>query len=188
MKAAREGVRMSNDDRLTPAAINQIAWDVVERKADPKDARLLLEHFRDCYDRREPIPHELSMHLRDSFAAYLSGKQSIESALGLVRKTGRPTADPDMRIAMATEVLRLRLVQRATYEDAVAQVGDAFGWGKTIVGEAWEAHRQDALLTLRCEKALDSYPWTDDEQARLNEIFDGVPGFITPGKSGNKAE
>jgi len=179
---------VSDDDNLTPAAINQIAWDVVERKADPKDARLLLEHFRDCYDRWEPIPHELLMHLRDSFAAYLSGKQSIESALGLVRKTGRPTADPEMRIAMATEVLRLRLKNRTAHQEAIAQVSQSFGWGITIVSEAWAAHRQDAVQTLRLERSLDSYPWSDDERERLCEIFDGVPGFIAPGNSPNKAE
>lgn len=179
---------MDDGDRLTPAAIFQIVGDVKDRKADPQDAKQLLAHFCDCYDRREPIPPELLMHLRDSFSAYLSGRQSIESALGLARRTGRPNADPEMRIAMATEVLRMRLENRTAHQEALAQVSEKFGWGITIVSEAWAAHRLDAVLMLRLERQMDSCPWSDDERERLLEIFEGVPGFIPSGKSANKPE
>jgi len=87
---------------------------------------------------------------------------------------------------MAADVLRCRLDGTA-HQECLAVVSDKYGWGQTIIGEAWAAHKQDALILLRLERAADKYPWAPDEVQRLAEIFKDEPWFIAPGKSPNKA-
>lgn len=168
---------------LTPAAIHQIAWEIRDGEADPEDARRLLELFCECRD--GSCPPELIQHLRSAFSAYLEGRRTIESALGLARRKGRPKADADMRQRMAAEILRYRLAGMS-HQECLARVSEKFGWGETIVGEAWRDNQQNALIILRLERALNEYPWTASEVERLNEIFASAQWFIGSGKSPNK--
>jgi len=105
---------------LTPATINQIAWEVREGNADPEDARRLLELFCESGDR---IPRELLSHFCEAFRAYLGGKKTLDSALGLARKRGRPGADEERQQMLAVEVLRHRLAGLSS-EDAIAKVAE----------------------------------------------------------------
>lgn len=169
-------------EKLTRAFINFIAWDIREGVASPEDARRLLECFCNAFDDRESFPPELLHHLRDAFRAFLDGEKTIEAALGIARKTGRPKADPEMRGQMATEILRLRLFDGVSHQDALAIVSERFGWGETIVAEAWREHQQDAIVMIRLERALESYPWTPEEVQRLDEIFADKSWYLTPEK------
>jgi len=72
---------MTKWDELTPATIHQIAWEISEGKADPHDARRLLERF--CDRSKADIPLELTRHLQAAFSTYLVGNKTLESALGL---------------------------------------------------------------------------------------------------------
>lgn len=120
-------------DDLTPADINQIAFEIREQTADPEDARRLLSQFCDFYDQDKIIPYQLIMHFRDSFRVYLAGEQKLESSLGLKRKKARPKADPKIRTQMAIELLRLRLIDKITHEDARERVSQKFGWVESII-------------------------------------------------------
>ena|SRR3569833_302148 len=168
-------------EKLTRATINFIAWDIREGVASPEDARRLLECFCNTFDDRESFPPELLHHLRDAFRAFLDGDKTIDAALGIARKTGRPKAAPEIRMQMATEILRLRL-DGTSHQEALATVSERFGWGETIVAEAWRAHQLDAIVMIRMERHLESYPWTPDEVARLDEIFANKSWYLTPEK------
>jgi hypothetical protein len=58
---------------------------------------------------RKPLPPQLIEHFREAFTAYIDGKKSLEVALGVNRKSGRPSADQNIRVEMAAEVMRRRL-------------------------------------------------------------------------------
>jgi len=169
-------------DELTQADIIQIAFEIREQTAEPEDAIRLLQHFCNLVDRNKTIPDPLHKHLRDSFRIYLAGEQKLESALGLKRKRARPKADPKIRTVMATELLRLRLI-KVSHQDALNEVSEKFGWGVSVIGEAWNAHKQDALICLRLERTQDASAWTPDEITRLTEIFGKEPWILTPEKS-----
>lgn len=168
-------------EKLSRSAIYRIAWEIRDGEASQKAARSLLEYFCNVVDDEESIPPELLRHLRDAFSAFLNGKKSIEAALGIARKTGRPKADPQIKKKMAGEILRLRL-GGTSHQDALAAVSEQFGWGETIVAKAWKWHQPDALDLIRIERPRESYPWTPEEVARLNEIFSDRPWYLTPEK------
>ena len=107
---------------------------------------------------------------------------TIESALGLRRKKGRPKADERLRIEMAAEVLRQRLAG-VSHQEALEEVSCVFGWGTTTVGEAWANHKFGALECLLVERRLeqaknhsapillDGNPWTEEEKDRMVKMF-----------------
>lgn len=168
-------------EKLTGAFINFIACDIREGVASPEDARRLLECFCNAFDDRVSFPPELLHHLRDAFRAFLDGEKTIEAALGIARKKGRPKADPEMRGQMATEILRLRL-DGTSHQDALATVSERFGWGETTVADAWREHQQDATVMIRLERHLETDPWTPAEIQRLDEIFADKSWYLTPEK------
>jgi hypothetical protein len=162
---------MSKWNVITPATIHQIACEVRDGEADPDDARRLIAHFCDCLDKGESIPHELVKHFQNAFRAYLDGGRTLESALGLVRKKGRPKADEGTRQEMAAEVLRLRL-KGMSHQESLESVSEKFGWSSTIIGEAWCTHKFEAVCIVRNERPLDQYPWTSQEVDQLSTMFD----------------
>lgn len=166
-------------EKLSRAAIHGIAWDIREGEASPEDARRLLECFCNAVDEKEAIPPELLRHLRDAFQTFLNNGKSIEAALGIARRIGRPKADPGVREQMAREVLRLRL-DGTSHQDALAAVSERFGWGETIVAEAWRDHQLSAVVLIRLERHLESHPWTPEEVTRLDEIFPNKSWHLAP--------
>lgn len=174
-------------EELTHANIWHIAWDIREGKANPSDARRLLEKFCNEFDRGMfnsgmYTQDYLLRHLRDAFRAYLDKEKTIEAALGLVKKTGRPKADEQVRMQMAAEVLRCR-INGMSHQDALSEVSTNFGWGETIVAEAWAAWQPEAIYRLRNERPRDESPWTLTEIQKMDEIFGDKPWYMTPGKS-----
>ena len=152
-------------------ALARIALKVRDGEAEPSDARKLLEHFCQYVD-QESMPNILLEHLRDSFRSYLDGKQSIEGALGLTKKTGRPNADVGNRQQMAAAVLRQRL-QGISHQNALAHVATKFAGNKTIVGEAWKAYKLTAIAIVLQDpdREAGKDPWTTEERARLRRIL-----------------
>lgn len=169
-------------EKLTSAFINFVAWDIREGVASPEDARRLLECFCNAFDDRESFPPELLHHLRDAFRAFLDGEKTIEAALGIARKKGRPKADPDIRGQMATEILRLRL-DGTSHQEALAAVSERFGWGETIVADAWREYQQEAIVMIRLERSLEeNFRWPPEDVQRLDEIFADKSWYLTPEK------
>lgn len=167
-------------DDLTQADVNQIAFEIREQIADPEDARRLLQQFCDLYalwggDKFEADQARqfeiLLRHLRDSFHNYLRGnRKTLEAAFGLKRGMGRPKADRETRIMLATEVLRMRL-KNQNHQDALMEVAEKFNCSESVVGEAWAEYKQEAVISLRQERPQDAYPWTSEEAEKLNEIY-----------------
>jgi hypothetical protein len=161
---------------LTPSQVNSMAFAVREGNANPGDARALLILFSQCVEHgliaaRNPVADRLLEHVREAFRAHLSGSQSIQSALGLVRRRGRPNAaDEHMRMQMAAAVLRHRL-SGLVHQEALATVEREFGWGQTIIGEAWVKYREAAIVLVRQERG--SQGFTPDEIEHLSKIFGG---------------
>jgi len=104
----------------------------------------------------------------------------MESAFGLKRGMGRPQADPEMRTLMATDLLRFRLMEKMSHEDARMRVSKEFGWVESVISEAWKGHKQDALKLLKIERIEGGCPWTADEEKRLIKIFSKEPWFLSP--------
>ena len=140
---------METEDELSPREINDIAWDVRDKEADPEDVKRILIYFCGLVEEGRPLPFELRKYLKDAFMSFLDDSgTSIESALGLKRgKRGRPRASEDERIAMAAEILRHRL-SGSSHEEAIFSVGDKFHKGATVLGEAWAAYKQDAIYVI----------------------------------------
>jgi hypothetical protein len=169
---------------LTPVQIQHILSQVVEGVADPDDARRLLESF--CESSERNIRPDLLAHFQAAFRVYLSGAKSLEAALGLTRKRGRPKADDERRHQLALELLKCRLAG-ASHEDAVVAVSERLHRSASIIKEAWTSHRHEAVLLLRYERLglleQNQGRWAGDELARLAEIFKNDTAFIPPGKS-----
>lgn len=173
---------MSKWGELTPDVVFQIAWEVRDGEADPSDARRMLKLFCDCVDLRESPPPELMRFLRDAFRVHLDDGKTIESALGLARREGRPKTALDVRQSMALEILRLRMTGMR-HQKCLERVASTFSKPESVIGEAWARHKFDALLLLRLERPHDEYPWTSEEVDRLCAIFAGEPWFIAPENS-----
>jgi hypothetical protein len=173
---------VSESDSLTSVQIYRIIFDVQAGEANPDDARRLLAHFCNCIDKGERIHPRLLRHLRDSFRAYLDDRRTLESALGLVKKKGRPKADENTRIQMAAEVLRRRL-GGMSHQDALCEVALMYEKkSESIIGEAWAEWAEYGLHLLRLERPQKEYPWLPEEVERLIEIFGNKSWLIKPGE------
>lgn len=171
---------MAKWEEITPATIFQIAWEIRDGEADPDDARRLLEHFCECP--QHLLPNSLHEHLRLAFGAYLRGEKTIDAALGLTKRKGRPRADQDMRTRMAVEVLRRRM-DGVAHQECLELVSEEYGFGTTIVGESWRQFKQTALIVLDLEcSRRESGNWSPSEKNRLIEIFGSEPWFRHNGK------
>ncbi len=174
-------------EELTHADIWHVAWDVREGKADPVKASLLLEKFCNEFDSGMFNSGNLTQdyllrHLRDAFRAYLNKEKTIASALGLVKKAGRPKADEQDRMQMAAEVLRKRMAGKS-HQVALFEVSAILSCGETIIAEAWAAWQLEAIDLLRLERTGNDFPWTPTEIQKLDEIFGGKPWYWMPGKN-----
>jgi hypothetical protein len=107
----------------------------------------------------------------------------IEAAFGLTRKRGRPKGNQTRNETdeeMAAAVLEA-LLKGDTLRDALKRVEKKFGWGKTLIEDAWVAHKQDALILAR--EARGESGFTPDEIKLLCRIYKREQWFIAPGKS-----
>ena len=176
---------MEEDKPISPAEFNLIASLVHDDEADPEEARELLEDICNRVDREERLPPVVLRYIRDSLRGYLDGsRKSLDRSFCVKRKVGKPKADRGQRVAIATEILRLRLKGR-NYEYAVSAVGRQFNKESSVIGEAWAAHKFDAYITLRLERPEGKPPWTEREIQRLYKIFSKESWLIPPGKKHN---
>lgn len=169
---------------LTPATLQRTVWHIRAGKADAADARRLMAHFCELWERQAPMPRILLQHLHDAFHAFLYSGKTLEAALGLSRKRGRPHVET-ARMQMAAEILRIRL-SGTSHQEALAEVSEQFGCGLTVLGEAWATYKHYAIVLLRKERGLDRYPWSEQEVARLCEIYDWKDEPTAAGKSVTK--
>jgi hypothetical protein len=196
----------AGDDDLGPGQANWLASVVADGTAKPEEARQLIEAFVRQVDAGKLDP-TLVAHVRDCFAAFLAGKktlhpaasagrassvnvriQTLEKAFGLTRVTrGQPPLDDDVLIEAAAELLEERLAGRS-HQDALANVEESRraaalpAAAQSQIGEAWAAHKRDALVWLRLGRSLRGEAWTNDEIEQLREIYADVPGVTLPGE------
>lgn len=155
---------------LTPATLQHAIWRIRAGKADATEARNVMMYFCELWNQQAPTPRALLQHLYDAFHAYLYDGRTIEAALGLARRRGRPNAEA-ARLQMATEVLRLRLTGMS-HQDALTQASERCNCGLTVLGEAWAAYKHYAIVLLRKERAPNRNPWSEEELVRLRGIYD----------------
>ena len=170
---------------MTESQINQIAFAVRDGIAKPEDARRLLEHFVELVDRGKPVSPRLLEHLREAFSAYLNGTKSLEQAVGVARKKGRPPADEIIRAEMAAEVMRLRLAG-ISHQQALSETARKYGWAESIISTAWRGHRMSALQLIAAERVNSVPRFAEQEKKLLKRMFRDMPELDTPEKSPTK--
>lgn len=159
---------------LTNSDIRQIAGNLRDDRAAPDDARMLLEQFvHGCYADDGP-PSELLIYLRDAFSDFLYGGKSLQVALHLKKSRGRPKANRAMHVDMATELLHHRLEKDVSHEKAVDHVVEKFGYGRTVVTDAWGAYKNNALERLRSERPAND-PWSPQQLEILTKTYQVGP-------------
>jgi len=156
------------DSIPTPFELHVIAADIRQGRANPTDARRLIEMFCVCVDAELPFHRWLLLHLRDSFQCYLNDeKRSMGSAFGLKRRRGRPNVPEQRQLKFAVEVIRLRLTGMM-HQEALEQVAERYGCAESVIGEAYSMQRLPAVAALRNER---SNGFTDAEKATLHRIL-----------------
>jgi hypothetical protein len=155
----------STEDELTHSDIAQFVSDAQEEKADPADARRLLERFCQQVEAGNLPDARLLEHLQVAFRKYLVGGD-LEAALGLKRGKGHPSGK-DEHIALAVEFLSNRLTM--DFEDAVDETATRSSKSDTVVKRAWTAYKEDALNVFLIARLND--PLTPSEGDRIKEIY-----------------
>lgn len=166
-----------DEERLSEAAIHDLRWDVREGVADPDEVKSLLRMFCRQVADNEAISFETRQYLAEAFKAYLDSSKTIEAALGLVHRPGRPGASKEHKVKMARELLRLRFEESLTYTKAVVEVSKTMHAAKRKVEAAWTERNLDAFVLLRLERDQDQRPFTDDEKAKIAKIFKNASWF-----------
>jgi hypothetical protein len=172
--------------RLTLSQVNLIAFAARDGTADPEHARVLLELFCQAIERgqiaaRDPVAARLTEHVREAFRAHIDSNRGIEAALGLARRRGRrKEANAGMQMLMAADVLRHRLSGKP-HQSALTATEKTFGWGQTVISNAWDRYPQIAVAILRGERG--SVGFTREERERLRAIFGHRPWFDCSAKS-----
>jgi hypothetical protein len=161
--------------------MNLIAFDIRNGIAKPEDAKRLLDHFCELVERRKPVPPRLLEHLREAFRAFLDGAKTLDRALGMKRKKGKPPADEITRVDMAAEVMRCRLAGK-THEQALIATAQKFGWVESIISEAWAKYRGLGLDQILVERRNLNPKFTDEEKVRLGEMLHTMPKLDRCGK------
>ena len=180
---------MTDHQALSPQRITIISTAVAEGRADPEDARQLMQIFCDYVGDGRQVPSRLMEHFKECFQAILDGgrrvypepgqetaaepiieKCSVKTALGLEKKRGRASVNIEKRIRLAAEVLRRRL-NGLSYEKAIAEVSGVPGIAvaERVVASAWSEHFEYAVYTLQIERSFG--PWTEAEKAVLQKLF-----------------
>jgi hypothetical protein len=166
---------------LTDSRMNLIAFDIRNGIAKPEDAKRLLEHFCELVDRGKPVPSRLLEHLREAFQAFLDDAKTLDRALGVKRKKGRPPADEIIRAQMAAEVMRCRLAGK-THEQALITTVQRFGWVESVISEAWAKYRGLGLDRILVERQNLNPKFTDKEKERLRDMLHTMPKLDRCGK------
>jgi hypothetical protein len=152
----------------TPFEIHMISSEVREGRANPSDARRLLEMFCLLVDDGIQHPRWLLLHLRDSFRSYFDKESlSMESAFGLKRRKGRPKKSEQMQIEIAAEVVRRRLAGKP-HQEALGLAAERYDCAESVAGQAFSAYRLSAVLAVKRERANG---FTDAEKSALNRIL-----------------
>lgn len=165
---------MNPEDEVSPATINNVAYDIRENRADPDDVRRVLNYFCLLVEEGEELPFELRELLKDGFRAYLDGPAiSVDQGLGLTR-TGRgrrPVDEIDQSI-LAAEYLESRIAGASDF-DAKEDVATQNVCGKTKVGYAWKDFKGQAVPIAQCLRSYrGEQPFTDDEWQRIGRIYE----------------
>jgi hypothetical protein len=168
---------MSDDERLSPGTLHHLVHAIREGDVFGPHAKRVLSEFA-WYVDNGGAPDVLMEYLRDAFLDYLEGKLSLDRALGLVkRKAGPATPSEEEMAPIAAEIWRARL-EGKPHQEALEIAAELSGCGTTKAGNAWRKHQQDGLVRLRLGRALDKFPWTPEEIARIEEVAGHQPWLL----------
>lgn len=179
---------MDDDELLSNGDVYFLASRVIEGIATPNEARRLIAEFVRKAARPKQVDERLIEHVRECFAAFLSGDaRSLDKAFGLIRrKRGQPELDEQPTMDAAAMVLEARLAG-ASHQEALAKVETARREAKlpvsseSQIGGAWRDYKRDALLLCRLRRWERGEAWTPTEIKRLRLIFAKTKGIIFPG-------
>jgi len=179
----------SSPENISPVEIHQIACSIKDGKADPKDAKHLMEWFCDYVNKEvqgrkqvlgcppdKQIPKELLWHFRDAFKEILKGK-TPEQALGIVGRPGRATKTK-YHINVATEYLKLAIKDKKT-KDIKTTLEDKFDLRKSAIEGIFKKYKVQALMQLRDEREKKNpmrlispdILWKTEEKKRLEKLY-----------------
>ncbi len=167
-----------NIRKLSIARINLIAWDIRDGNSDPKQTERLLQRFVEITEHGSPYNDAafelLLQYLRYAFIQYLSGKQRIANALGLIRKRGRPKIRADRHNDIAVGVLR-HMVGGKTLRHASTALASGYHIGANKIQDIWAANKWPAFLMESASRSQ-KYPgrkcqWSDAEINRIKKIY-----------------
>ena len=196
---------MDDTEPLGPGNEQHIAQCVADGTASPEDARRLLVEFVRQADSGRVSPRMLE-HFAACVRAYLAGKkdleqapevgrhkrvgvpiQTLEKAFGLTRiASGKPRIDDEILSEVAAAVLDCMLRGESVYSAAMSVAEDRKERGLNVssdsqVRDAWASHKLEGSTFLRIGRCVNREPWLPSDLIRLNEIFQGVQGFVPPG-------
>ena len=164
---------MNPEDEVSPATINNLAYDIPENKADPEDVRRVLNYFCLLVGEGKELPVGLREFLKDGFRAYLDGNaSSVDQAIGLIRmKVGRPPEDEVDQSKLAARVLEVRMAG-TNHQKALEDVAERHGCKKTKVGDAWGKFKGQAVpMLLFLHSVEGDGDFTDAEWKEIHKIF-----------------
>jgi hypothetical protein len=148
------------------------AFDVRDGTADPKDARRLLELFCEYVERDQRPPDVLMQHMRDSLRRFLSGEcKRLDQAFGLSGRPGAHSIDIQVKFDMTAEVVRLRVEEGMSHQEALSEVEDQFHHGHTAIGEAFREHLQEGIAKMMIARQQRGQSLTAEERERLANIL-----------------
>lgn len=182
------------DGTATPEEARQLLEEFVRQASSGMVTTRMTEHLRDCISSFLAGEKELLPSFEEGRTKILRVPiTTMEKAFGLKRTgPGRAPLDRDTLGQVAKEVLEIRLQNpEASLEDAAGEVADRRKRdglpvsSDSQVREAWAKYKAEGLYWLRVSRLPDvdreAPAWTQDEMARLTELFESEPWFVPPG-------
>jgi hypothetical protein len=159
------------DRILTEIEVFRIAGELRNDRGTPEQALALMTQFVEEGYSADGPSRELVTFVRDALADYLAGK-SLEAAFRLVRgRRGRSPVDWRARVALAKDMLKRRVIDGLTFDEAALATASALHSNRTEVCKAFKQYRNEAFQEL-CEGAA---PEVDTsvplQHQRLGDIF-----------------
>ena len=157
---------------MSDVEVFRIAGDLRSGNGQPEQAKSLIAQFVAAAYTEDGPSNMLITFVRDALAEYLAERVSMEVAFNLKQgRRGKPSAGRARHIAMAKEILRCRVVDGKTFEEAVESACNLFRAGRTVVSETFEKYKTDALRELSSASAQDLDPRSEIQRQRLAAIF-----------------
>jgi hypothetical protein len=160
---------MDEFGNLTDAEIFQIGLTVRDKDTEKDEITEVFKRYCELHENNEKISFEMQKFIYECLKRYLDG-DNLEASFGLKRRKGVGKNKDDRNTFIAADILSMRL-DGCSFENAVFDVSEKYGVQERQISNIWSKNKQNGLIHLRMKRALDMYPWTDEEKARLFKIL-----------------